>query len=78
MPPESGGICGRLTEDLPLGDLQGGVYTCSIAGGRSTVRECKKDFYKWTRKSKGLGACAFHPLKRYVQGYLAHKKLPPH
>ena len=25
MPPESGGICGRLTYDLPLGCLQGGV-----------------------------------------------------
>ena len=24
MPPESGGICGRLTYDLPLGCLQGG------------------------------------------------------
>jgi len=27
MPPESGGICGRLTQDLPLGYLQGGVDT---------------------------------------------------
>ena len=25
MPQESGGICGRLTYDLPLGHLQGGV-----------------------------------------------------
>ena len=24
MPPESGGICGILTQDLPLGHLQGG------------------------------------------------------
>ena len=24
MPAESGGICGRLTSDLPLSDLQGG------------------------------------------------------
>ena len=24
MPPESGGICGKLTQDLPLGHLQGG------------------------------------------------------
>ena len=24
MPPEPGGICGRLTYDLPLGYLQGG------------------------------------------------------
>ena len=24
MPPQSGGICGRLTEDLPLGYLLGG------------------------------------------------------
>jgi len=27
MPPESGGICGRLTYDFPLGCLQGGVGT---------------------------------------------------
>ena len=26
MPPESGGICGRLTSDLPLGYLQGGKW----------------------------------------------------
>jgi len=25
MPPESGGMCGRLTYDLPLGCLQGGL-----------------------------------------------------
>ena len=24
MPPESGGICGRLTSDVPFGCLQGG------------------------------------------------------
>ena len=24
MPPESGGICGRLTQNVPLGCLQGG------------------------------------------------------
>ena len=35
MPPESGGICGRLTYDLPLGCLQGGG---GGASGRATSR----------------------------------------
>ena len=29
MPPESDGICGGLTYDLPLGNLQGGGRTVS-------------------------------------------------
>jgi len=31
MPPEPGGICGRLTQDLPLGCLQGGGLLCQGA-----------------------------------------------
>ena len=33
MPPESGGICGRLTPDLPLGYLQGGDGPGDGSGG---------------------------------------------
>ena len=42
MPPESGGICGRLTRDLPLGWLQGGRYR----GGDRRGREC------WSRSPR--------------------------
>ena len=31
FPPESGGICGRLTSDLPLGCLQGGLHSACQA-----------------------------------------------
>jgi len=31
MPPESGGICGRLTSGLPLGCLQGGTEEVDIS-----------------------------------------------
>ena len=31
MPPYSGGICGRLTSDLPPDYLQGGVQECCLA-----------------------------------------------
>jgi len=33
IPPESGGICGRLTQDLPLGYLQGGGQAEDQMGG---------------------------------------------
>ena len=35
MPPESGGIHGRLAEDLPLGYLQSGTASCAGRGKRS-------------------------------------------
>ena len=37
MPPESGGICGRLTEELPLGCLQGGVGRTEHGGASSSL-----------------------------------------
>jgi len=46
MPPESGGICGRLTSDLPLGYLQGGWLAW---GGRPPPRSCRS-----AGKSRGL------------------------
>ena len=33
MPPLGGGICGRLTQDLPLGCLQDGKLERCLAGG---------------------------------------------
>ena len=33
MPPESGGICGRLTKDLPMGCLQGGAVAAELEQG---------------------------------------------
>jgi hypothetical protein len=41
MPPESGGICWRLTSDLPLGCFQGGVgvfapHAQPLCGGRGS------------------------------------------
>jgi len=38
-PPESGGICGRLTYDLPLGCLQGGQVNPNGAEQRETKRD---------------------------------------
>ena len=35
MPPQSGGICGRMTEDLPLGCLRGGLLTWPRGGART-------------------------------------------
>ena len=34
MPPESGGICGGLTQDLLLGCFQGGAMAVVVESGR--------------------------------------------
>ena len=39
MPPESGGICGRLTQDLPLGNPQGG-YGARLRGLGNKFDDC--------------------------------------
>ena len=43
MPPELGGLCGRLTEDLPLGHLQGGIQ--GDAGAEEDAPEPEQGAY---------------------------------
>jgi len=53
MPPESGGICGRLTPDLPLGYLQGGDGPGD--GSRGSVGWFRRPKARWTEQPVGTG-----------------------
>jgi hypothetical protein len=67
MPPESAGISGRLTLDLPLGYLQGGFGIRGVGSGASIAR----------RASETSETLSLVTLEDVGQGYLAHKKQPP-
>ena len=53
--PPGGSICGRLTQDLPLGCLQGGLLQCDSSS--STI----------TAPSESVRSCATHSLFKSCQ-----------
>ena len=81
MPPESGEICGSLTEDLPLGYLQGGVASAlaPVASCLATKRPMWADARTVSRFPRTSPTCsptayightctrAQHPVERWRQ-----------